>query len=650
MYDVPKIRFALAYWLIFFLVIQVCMSRVGIVFAQDSDFLPGETPDQPKERTVQITARVQDNEPPSTPILISPENESTVGSGSITFVWKESTDNFAVDHYVLVVDGNTSIDSIPTGATTTATYTLTYDSVTGYFSITPKATLSDGAHTWKISAVDTHGNTATSVTWTFTIDTQAPVFVITNIGDQIVTISAQDVSTIPTSPVQLSKNEPLLIGTGEASSDVIATVSLPGNATKTYTFTIDANGQWQLQLDTLPKDVVLTISFQITDQAGHLSVLTDVPFIIKTKKIVVPVPGTPPGTTVEIPVATTTELVYNLSTNIAPYVPPPLQQLIKDLPVHYRSSKESSYYFLLNSLVLLLLLVLPILKTIFLSLKFGSNLTLKDIGRIWQLIGLVPGFRPQGIVVERTDQTAVPFARITFSGNKKDLSVVTYSCLTNKEGIYSLVGLESGEYRASIKDERILFPTLVKSPSHLTWDEYYTGISFTIPENCREPHLVIPVENLDYKPFLFERLKYWVLERKMANLFLLTISIIITFLFPTLLNCISLAVYLGIILWDWFNHKTHTVGTILNQDRMPVKNTVVIIEEEKTEKVLAITQSNAEGQVTISQVSSEAEALFIDFNYQLQGGDRSNGLAISSSHDQVFLLMAIYPQCIIPSK
>ena len=47
----------------------------------------------PKTEVVTVTAGVLDNIPPTTPILISPTNNSYVTTGYVTFVWKGSTDD-----------------------------------------------------------------------------------------------------------------------------------------------------------------------------------------------------------------------------------------------------------------------------------------------------------------------------------------------------------------------------------------------------------------------------------------------------------------------------------------------------------------------------------------------------------------------------
>jgi hypothetical protein len=96
--------------------------------------------------------------------LISPADEAKLKSGTVEFVWKESTDNWLMDHYTLTVNNTILFDDIPLIATSNANYDLTYDAGTGYYTLKPKNTLGDGNY-WNVTAWDYHGNQSTSVTW-----------------------------------------------------------------------------------------------------------------------------------------------------------------------------------------------------------------------------------------------------------------------------------------------------------------------------------------------------------------------------------------------------------------------------------------------------------------------------------------------------
>lgn len=143
------------------------------LFAQSSGLLNGETgATNPKDRPVNMSLTIEDDTPPSTPILISPSNGAALVTSTPSFVWEESTDNFEMSHYNLTVDGSTLFSNIPLSNTVNANYTLT--KVGNQYTLTPTAGLADGAHTWKITAVDIHSNSADSTTWSFTISATTP--------------------------------------------------------------------------------------------------------------------------------------------------------------------------------------------------------------------------------------------------------------------------------------------------------------------------------------------------------------------------------------------------------------------------------------------------------------------------------------------
>jgi hypothetical protein len=246
---------------------------------------------------------------PSTPVLISPTNNSLLSTSKPEFIWQQSTDNVGVSHYQLYIDGQLHIDQIAgSGSSGTFSfgdinYQLTFDSGSGYFHLDLLTSLADGAHTWKIAALDAVGNSADSATWSFTVDSTAPTFVLTQIGEQTVSISAQDASTVPEEPIELDHNEPQLVANGEANSQVDLTVIIPdenGDSDSSeaeeleITQAIDADGNWAYQLPILPRDRTITLNFIITDQAMHVSALEGIGIIIASAEIIIPVQPTTP--------------------------------------------------------------------------------------------------------------------------------------------------------------------------------------------------------------------------------------------------------------------------------------------------------------------------------------------------------------------
>lgn len=214
---------------LFFSSIAAFLSFSPTLYAQEGGIDTGETGGtNPKPRQANVTATVADHTPPSVPILIAPDNGSTITDSTPTFIWEGSTDDRGIGKYELYLDGSVLFGSIPTGATTNSSYTLTYDSATHRYSLTPSTALAEGNHTWKVRAIDIYDNYTDSVTWSFTLDSPPPTFILTDIGEVEVSISAQDITTVPDEPIEIEENEPLLLATGEANSTVEVTLTIPG--------------------------------------------------------------------------------------------------------------------------------------------------------------------------------------------------------------------------------------------------------------------------------------------------------------------------------------------------------------------------------------------------------------------------------------
>jgi hypothetical protein len=271
------------------------------VFNHSANALTIEGPGPTYSQTPKVTLSVVDNVNPTTPILIAPSNNSYLTNATPTFIWEESTDDRGISKYQFYLNGSLVYDNLPTGNAETSNYIYSHDILNGEYNLQLKNALSDGSYTWKVRVYDINGNFTDSATWSFVVDTLAPNFVITAIGDATTSISAQDTSTVPSSPIELDNNEPLIVATGEANSTVEVTVTIPGDPTQYYTTTIDANGDWELQLGVFERGEVITLDFIITDQAGLVSVINDVQFIVKKIVIVIPPTQSPSPTPTPLP-------------------------------------------------------------------------------------------------------------------------------------------------------------------------------------------------------------------------------------------------------------------------------------------------------------------------------------------------------------
>lgn len=594
---------------------------------QEDGILPGETKDQPKVRQVQVTASVSDNEDPSVPILVAPENNATVTTSTPDFVWKQSTDNFGISKYQLVLDGEILFDSIPTSTADRPDFQLVFSSETGEYILTPTAALADGTHTWKIIAFDLHGNTASSVTWTFTIDTTAPTFLITTIESYQTSISAQDLLTVPSEPFVLSENQPTLSGTGEALSQVSLQVTLPDGTSTYYQFVIDEAGNWTVTLGTLPRDTVIDLDFVITDPAGNVSLLSNVLLILPTSVVIIPPLGPFPGA--EIPLIPPREHITQIITRY-----PTTGTFVSLASTKFATATTTLQLTIRWSdlLVILLLIGLPLLKTILLAWQFGGELSLRVLSRIWRAIGLYSLFSatPQGIVLERSTQSPASFAPIIFSGETNGKKPIREVTLTNAQGIYARLDLPEGSYRASVSDDNCLFPTPVPAPTHLNWRQHYVGLGFSITPDQPEPILIIPVEDTKKEISLTMRIKYAVLHSPMLSLVLAAAMLVCSFIFPSVVNFVVSAGYLLLYLYiTWRDRKVGLEGILINSRKEPIHLAVVVLESSKLKWCYWIAQSDVNGLYRLLNTAVDADQLeVVSQSYCMPQAHRTQNLVM----------------------
>ncbi len=595
---------------------MLCFFAVTSVHAQGLEIEPGETLSQPKTRATKVTAGIRDTEAPSTPILIAPANTSIVVTNTPTFVWKESVDNFAVQKYELILDGITTFAPIPLTNTDTSAFSLSYSGTTKEYTLVPKSGLTEGSHSWKIVAYDFYSNQTSSVTWTFTIDSRAPIFVITIIDITKVSISAQDLSTVPEKPVVSTSIEPLLKGTGEAGSTVRLTVRDGSSPQLTSTFTIASDGTWSQQLDRIPRDVIIYLDFLITDTAGNISALEDVPIIVYSKEIVIPVPTTP--IVISVPIISAVEMKEKIVSSLLTYAPPTVQQLISATgPVRPSPrSTNQSWLTILNYAGLVILLLHPLIKTVLLAQPFGFSLSFSTLRNIWRAIGILNDAHPQGIVVDSRTQIALPFAPVHLAGTEDNKQPYHTETVTNKEGIFFRLDLPKGTFSYTVTEDGCIFPTLRSQPEHLSETTFYRGSPISITQERPEPPLCIPVDKTEKyqqkSPF-----RKWILEAPLLNAPVTTGCFVLVFLNPSLINAITLMLYSALYLRKKARSRGYFIKK-LYQSRLgtpTVHSVVMSIRDDKTHTD-EICQTDEHGTVLI-KTHTTSTIQYIDFEHTI---------------------------------
>lgn len=568
--------------------------------AQDRGIAPGESfSTNPKPRTSNITATVPDNLPPSIPILISPENNSFVNSNALSYVWEGSTDDNGMSHYQFFLDGVLVFDLIPLIDTIEVNYTLTYDPVLNQYTLTPNTVLTDGSHTWKIQAVDVTDNIASSATWTFTIDTLAPTFVLNQIGTADVSISAQDPSSVPEEPIQIDDNEPVLKATGEALSTVYVTLTIPNISTDEFTTTIGSNGQWELQLGVLPRDVEMRLGFIIVDRAGNISALSNVWFIIVQEVIVIPPtspsPGafldpdaSPPPGVFEIPITPARETIIRTFQNLYDALPSGVQQSLQNIAPISAVVVSSA---------------LPFASLIAIAAQFGWQFSLNLLLKVLQALGFFPGGKAQGLVYDTESDEGVAFAVLTVTNvDVRDLGIKE-TVITDVYGIYRGIHLPPGEYRVEVSHQDYRFPTRKRRAPHLSIHEFYRGEPFNVDEKS-QPLFLIPVDPLkkQHKRNLKKRLRVWLAQTSRLNNLLIwplfIISTLIVIVFPTIWNILVFLSYIALFVYrgiSWFKVPIIT-GVVLDSQGVPQENVAVRIAEIENNNLSAVLTTNSKGE------------------------------------------------------
>ncbi len=634
----------------------------------------------PITHSATVSATMPDIVPPTAPVLIAPEDGAILDTNRPQFVWKESTDNVKMSHYQLYLNGELLLDNLETTGNFSQ-YNLSYNSSLGYFYLDVKFDLPQGNNTWRVVAVDAVGLTNSSVTWSFLIDSIDPSFVVTQIGDVIVSISAQDESTIPEEPIILAVNQPTITATGEANSLVKLTVIIPGQDDYVTELRIDSSGNWSYILPILPRDTIITLNFIITDQAGNISTLEGIKIIIPSKIIVIPIvpisptpkvsvtpkpgepiitpiekpPGKPP---IEIPIKPPKEIIYELIKQITP------------TPI-WRVTTRPWFVKLMNFLgpwLVLLITSWPIITaTILLAKRVGAEglLSFKQLYKIWQALGVLPWRDFEGLVFdanyylmpETIGLVGLPFARVTAISQSEPEGFPPYyhQVLTNRLGLYTQMYLPTKLYKVAVTHPDYRYPSITQRAIAARVENYYKAESIEVTLENHNLSLIIPTDNdiladsniklakmikREYQKIAWSfltRVQNWlskvVVYQSLIVLLNVFLAGLVIIFWPSALNIIILAFYLiyGGLLLLWDTHFANIRGLVIDSNGQPVQDALVRlikIEEENTPE--------NKNKIKFGQVCATLTNKKGRFNYSLKSG--------------LFKLNASLPNCVETSN
>jgi hypothetical protein len=585
-----------------------------------------------------VTATVPDIRPPTPPFLISPANQSYITTRTPTFVWRAAVDDYIMSHYQLWIDGKLFLNSIPLVSVSHALYTLRYDPITDQYSLTLKRGLTEGRHTWKIVAVDAAGNRNSSATWSFTIDTQAPQFVIHQIGTLAVAISAYDATTIPERPIELHENEPILRGVGEPHSSITLTLITEDGSTFTYTTTIDQYGNWMIQLPILPRNQVIVLNFVIEDQAGLITVLNGVRIIIlgfdlEAGSTLSPTPAqtTGPPTPTFIfgnfwpladwkpeftkRLAPIKEFVYGLLQQIAQLLPPSIAVKFQAIPTQLTQAQPWLYGWLNLLIALWWPTIALIALTLFTRGRFGPG-ELAQLLRSLHLWPLTSGFVPTqqgGWVYDAEHNQGAAFVNVHLFSLEQDRVVETV--LTDKNGFFPAFSYLANQpksetyqhYRLTLESDQ---QTLEFAAAHPLWPSKtfasytyfhntYQGGIFSFRHDNAAPYWLVPVQ--PYTKTIGQSTMVLLANLSDMPLGLLSWQIVLTFLvlvfytsLPNAVVVLYLVALLGARLAQLIPRYSLSVQ-VINQDAQPLKNALVFCRPIYDPTLVWIEHTNANG-------------------------------------------------------
>lgn len=508
--------------------------------------------------SAQVTAIVPDRMPPSVPILIKPDNGSTITTPKPPFQWIGSTDNVGISHYELWLNGELLYDTILPESITTDQFQLVYDPIANTFILTPATNLPDGVYTWQVIAVDTSGNRTVSATWTFIIDTTAPLLVISTIDGQEVNIRSDNANSLPTEPIVISTPSPLITGFTEPGSSLQVVISINGQEER-FALQVAADGSWALQLNNLPADTVITLTFISTDQFGHTTIIQPV-LLLYT--VVAPITSVSPTRKPLLPVATPSPLPGLV---VSPYPTPidgaPLigaltrsMSAAEIAPSILKIVRDATNWSGLSVVNVLVLISPTLLAIALLAYKIGWLTQ----GWSWKLLFWVIGWRGRFVRDGRVfDQASLDGVWLTTVLLVEVDSAVTstakkrvYYTITNKDGFFILPFLDSASYQLKPIGEHLLYPSMTKRTNDQPWNRYYQNDTVYKSEGKALPYIEIPVDILKQRSKFAREVvnashwRGWLINVQ------LVLMVLVILLSPSIINIMALPILGGLVLWS----------------------------------------------------------------------------------------------------
>lgn len=552
----------------------------------------------PKSRSMTVTAKVVDVTPPSIPLLVAPSDTSILTTTTPTFIWQLSTDEQGMGKYQLWLDGSLLYDNIPLTSTTNDSYTLVFED--GEYKLTPKTGLGQGSHTWYVKAFDIYDNSSTSATWSFTIDTVGPLIVVTNVGSTTQNIRSDNSGSVPLTPIRLSDNEPVISGTGESGSTLQMTLVIPGHPNQITTITLTSSS-WSFTLPVLPIDTIVYVSFTSSDAVGNTSVITNIPIMVESAVIIIPLPS---PIIIEVP-----RIVEIINTPTEEKRPEIIREILRRAPLPLQTFLETQLAQTIAQVIPFLALAAPALVVVATAVQTSFSLLpllLEFLSRLLQSLGLIPVKRPRGVVFDTKSGKPIAFATVTFI-RVSDNEIVD-TVISDTSGIYRSVKLPIDTYRIEVIHSDYVFPTKLTPKFLVNPHDFYRGEPFEIKSANQEELFLIPMDPLYEetvkKHAFYAQITLSFIRRVIHSLFypMVLFSVIVTLFYPTLLNIAIVTLYAVMITYRYSRTKKQPLlsGFVIDRNTKPLVGVMIKCFETGTNQVSALLVADDEGKFQVN--------------------------------------------------
>lgn len=219
------------------------------------------------------------------PILVAPNADSTTNNTREPFVWKRPSPlpSNPLHHYDVYLDGTVFAYSVSDSITTPQTYyfyTLSRDGDTFYLNFLTD--LSQGYHTWSVTAYDTFGTSAASETRKFYVDSVSPFIKLEKVDRQILNWDTSNPSSIPAidkRSLTITTASPLLKGKVEPYANMQIILLCPQNIpAECQNQSWQGNyptGTWQHRFNNLVRGLIYTVFITATDAGGNSTIFPE---------------------------------------------------------------------------------------------------------------------------------------------------------------------------------------------------------------------------------------------------------------------------------------------------------------------------------------------------------------------------------------